>query len=214
MHSFRYPLPLALSVCVLNACSSGSTTPTMATGGAGGESTTGEAGSPSLSATGDAQTPPTTNGTDVEAWLATGVYENWACETASHPQMKVSPHGMNRICSNDLVANFTGGVGAERPAGSASVKELYDDSNTLVGYAVAVKLAAASDAGKNWYWYERVPLDSTAAPHDAKTGVVADGLGGSGTPLSICVSCHTAAGSDTTHTVTKSSDFVYDVAGG
>jgi len=72
-----------------------------------------------------------------------------------------------------------------------------------------VKVAATSNAGKNWYWYERVPLDSPA-PHDAK-GVVADGVGTSGPALDICVGCHTAAGRDDTHTVMKSSDFVYGV---
>jgi len=196
----RYSCALVLfSIGGLAACSSDSNN---ASGAAGSANT-------SAASAGDAQTPPTTNGSDVEVWLKAGSYKDWTCETASHPQMKVSPHGQNRICSNDLVANFTGD--GERPKGSAAVKELFDDSNALVGYAVAVKLAATSDAGKNWYWYERVPLDSTAAPHDAKTGVVADGNGDAGTALSICVGCHTAAGSDATHTVTKSHDFVYDV---
>ena len=192
MYFSRYSFALVLlSMSGLAACSSDSTTST-----------------PSTSA-GDSQTPPSTNGTDVEAWLKAGSYKDWTCETASHPQMKVSPHGQNRICSNDLVANFTGD--GERPKGSAAVKELYDDSDALVGYAVAVKLAAKSDGGKNWYWYERVPLDSMA-PHDAKTGVVADGKGDPNTTaLSICVGCHVAAGSDGMHTVTKSHDFVYDV---
>jgi hypothetical protein len=73
-----------------------------------------------------------------------------------------------------------------------------------------VKTKATSDGGSNWYWYERVPLDS-AAPHNAK-GVVADGLGSEGTASSICVSCHSAAASDSPHTVpsSNSGDFVYD----
>ena len=44
---------------------------------------------------------------------------------------------------------------------------------------------------------ERVPASSTA-PHDAN-GVVADGKGGSGPAMSICVGCHAAAGSDAPH---------------
>src|SRR5882762_6298866 len=60
---------------------------------------------------GDAQTPPTTNGTDVEAWLKKGDYKSWTCETAQHAQLKVSPHGFNRVCSNDIAADFAGAVG-------------------------------------------------------------------------------------------------------
>jgi hypothetical protein len=156
---------------------------------------------------GDAQTPPTTNGADVEAWLETGQYKSWTCETAQHSQLKVSPHGFNRVCSNELATGFTGDVGDERPLNTASVKELYDDAAKLVGYAVGVKVKAKSSGGDGWYWYERVPLDS-AAPHD-KNGVVADGLGSAGTANSICVGCHAGAGSDNLHSVIGSSDFVY-----
>ena len=73
-------------------------------------------------------------------------------------------------------------------------------SPTPVGYAVYLKTKADSAGGANWYWYERVPLDHPA-PHDAR-GVVADGVGSAGPPLSICVSCHGAAGSDPAHTPT------------
>ncbi len=45
---------------------------------------------------GDTQTPPTTNGSAVEAWLKLGDYERWTCETMEHAQLKVSPHGFNR----------------------------------------------------------------------------------------------------------------------
>jgi hypothetical protein len=124
-----------------------------------------------------------------------------------HPQLKVSPHGYNRVCSNDLAAGFTGDVGDERPVNTAAVKELYDDASKLVGYAVGVKVKSKSAGGDAWYWYERVPLDS-AAPHD-KDGVVADGLGSAGAAKSICVGCHAGAGSDATHSVTASSDYVY-----
>jgi hypothetical protein len=156
---------------------------------------------------GDAQTPPTTNGAAVEEWLEQRDYDSWACETSAQPQRKVSPHGFNRVCSNDLAANFMGSVDDERPVGTASVKELYDDAATLVGHAVAVKVRATSDGGDGWYWYERVPLDS-AAPHD-DNGVVADGLGSAGAAKTICVSCHTGAGSDAAHDLMGSSDFVY-----
>ena len=155
---------------------------------------------------GDAQHPPTSNAADVEAWLAQGAYKAWACETVAHSQMKVSPHGKNRICSNALTSTFAGKVGDERPVGSAAVKELYDDTDTLVGYAVYAKVKATSDGGASWYWYERVPTTS-AAPNTA--GIVADGLGSGGRAQSICVGCHAGAGSNDDHTLLGSSDFVY-----
>jgi len=188
MQFYRYLLLISMSAGALTACGSDSTDP---------------------ATPGTAQLPPTTNGTDVETWLKAGSYKSWSCETVSHPQIKVSPHGENRICSNELIANFTGEVDEERPKGSAAVKELYNDDKELVGYAVSVKVADTSDGGANWYWYERLPLDS-AAPHDAK-GVVADGLGTAGPEKTICVGCHAGAGSDDAHFVTKSSDYVYGV---
>jgi len=154
---------------------------------------------------GDAQTPPTTSGADVEAWLKKGQYESWTCETVEHPQLKVSPHGTNRVCANDLAVGFKGD--GERPVGTAAVKELYDDDAKLVGYAVSVKIEAKSAGGDNWYWYERVPTAS-AAPHNAD-GVVADGLGSDGAAKSICVGCHAGAAVDEKHTVMTSGDFVY-----
>src|SRR4051794_4091389 len=107
-----------LPLCALPACGSDDSDP----------------GGTSVTTAGDAQTPPISSGSDVEAWLRTNQYQAWKCEDAPHPQMKVSPHGHNRICSNDLIANFVGT--GERPKGSAAVKELYDDSDELVGYAV------------------------------------------------------------------------------
>ncbi len=179
-----------------------STGGTTATGGAkatGGASATGGA-----TAAGDAQNPPTTNGADVEAWLKTNAYKAWKCETAAHSAAPiVSPHGKNRVCSNDLAAGFTGAVGTERPIKTASVKELYDDASKLVGYAVAVKTKATSDAGSSWYWYERMGTAAAAA----------DGLGSSGVPKDVCVGCHVGAGSDAMHTVMGSSDYVYLQAG-
>ena len=94
--------------------------------------------------TSDAQTPPNSDGKAVEAWLAAGSYLGWSCELQPHAQMKVSPHGQNKICSNELESKFAGAAGSERPVGSAAVKELYDDSATLVGYAVAVKVKRSS----------------------------------------------------------------------
>jgi hypothetical protein len=155
-----------------------------------------------LAADGEAgsQTPPM-GGAVLEAWLATGAYKTWTRESAIHYQRSPSPHGYDRIYSNDVITANAAGTGAW-PAGAAAVKELYTattDTNP-VGYAVYLKTQADSAGGANWYWYERVPL-SSSVPHD-DGGVVADGLGtpDSGTPFTICVNCHGAAGSDVPHT--------------
>ena len=138
----------------------------------------------------------------IEAWLAKGDYNDWQCEPEVHEARSPSPHGFNRICSNDAIASQATGKG-DWPAGAAAVKELYAsaDAKKPVGYAVYLKTKADSAAGANWYWYERVPLDS-AAPHDSK-GVVADGMGDDGPEKSICVGCHVAAGIDAAHTPSK-----------
>jgi hypothetical protein len=147
----------------------------------------------------DDQTPPTSGRTDIESWISAGSYKGWSCEPAVHAARSPSPHGFNRICSNDLIAGAATGTTAW-PKGSAAVKEIYASltATTPTGYAVYLKTDADSAAGANWYWYERVPADSDA-PHDTN-GVVADGKGGGGTPKSICVGCHAAAGVDTAHT--------------
>lgn len=150
----------------------------------------------------DAQLPP--QGHDaIEAWLAEGHYKRWACQPAPHGPLKVSPHGMQRICSNQALSSHPPD-GGEYPVGAASVKELYDAAGTtLVGYAVSLHTKPGTDGG-DWYWYERVPLDHPAMP-DAQ-GVVADGSGDSGRARDLCVSCHIAAGLDADH---PGHDFVY-----
>ncbi len=152
------------------------------------------------SQTSSAQTPPQ-GASNVEAWLTTGSYKAWHCEPTVHASRDPSPHGFNRICSNDVVANGATGTQAWSE-GAAAVKELYASATDTkpVGYAVYLKTASDSADGANWYWYERVPLDSLA-PHDAN-GVVADGMGASGAAKTICVGCHAGAGSDAAHTPT------------
>lgn len=149
--------------------------------------------------TSNEQTPPTSGADAAETWLARADYKAWTCEPAIHASRDPSPHGFNRICSNDLISMNATDTGAW-PKGSAAVKELYASltATTPVGYALYVKTDHSSANGANWYWYERVPLDSEA-PHDAK-GVVANGKGGSGPALMICVGCHAGAGSDVPHT--------------
>lgn len=150
----------------------------------------------------ETQVPPTSGMVDMRAWLDAGHYKKWSCEAASHEARAPSPHGWNRICSNDAISSFAGT--GEYPVDSAAVKELYDATGkTIVGYAVYRHIKAGT-TGDTWYWYEIVPDDS-AAPHDAN-GIVADGNGGSGPAKDICVSCHSATGSDAAH---SGHDFVY-----
>jgi hypothetical protein len=155
----------------------------------------GDDGSMSKSTDGaERQTPPM--GADaLEAWLASGAYKDWQCEEAPHAQRAPSPHAINRICSNALIAdNATGS--ADWPAGAAAVKELFDSpgDEEPSGYAVYLKTAPDSAGGANWYWYERVG-NTTAA----------DGLDERG-----CVNCHAAAGTDAAHTPSAGArDMVY-----
>ena len=158
-------------------------------------------GTPDGGGDGDAQRPPITGRADVEAWLSQGLYKNWKCEAAAHDPRAPSPHGKNRICSNDKLS--AAGAG-EYPVDSAAVKELYDAAGTSVVGIAVYRHVSAGTTGANWYWYERVP-SSSAAPHDAN-GVVADGLGSSGPAKDICVACHQAAGIDAAH---SGHDFVY-----
>jgi hypothetical protein len=65
-----------------------------------------------------AQTPPTTGRVDLEAWIAAGHYRAWHCETAPHASRAPSPHGTDRICSNDLLSASTAGT---YPVGAAAV---------------------------------------------------------------------------------------------
>jgi hypothetical protein len=158
------------------------------------------------------QLPPTTQFTDVEAWLAQGAYKAWHCETAVHAARSPSPHGMNRICNNAKITAQAAGKG-EYPVGAASVKELYDEAGAnIIGYAVAVHTSAGGDTS-NWYWYERNP-SLNAPAKSGSAGLVADGMGPNegvaGTPTAqVCTGCHTAAGIDAPHNTTDSHDFVY-----
>ncbi len=137
------------------------------------------------------QTPPS-GAVAVDAWLAQGYYKSWHCEADVHAGRAPTPHGFNRICSNNAIAENVAGT-APWPAGAAAVKELHASvaGGAPIGYAVYVKQDANSNGGANWYWYEKLP---------APDGVIADGKGDSGAAMTICVGCHTGAGSDPEHT--------------
>jgi hypothetical protein len=158
----------------------GGTTHSAGSGGDAGAAFEGKAPS--------SQFPPTT-ASEMEAWLDGEHYLEWACEEEATVKDFGTPpihvHGASsRVCSNVLLATSRSGT---LPAGVASVKEVYDDSGSLVVRAVAAKVQADSDEGNGWYWYE---------------GESAAGFG-----LSSCTGCHAAAGSDDDHP--GAGDFVY-----
>jgi hypothetical protein len=67
---------------------------------------------------------------------------------------------------------------ASHPIGASIVKEMYDGSGKLQGWAVMVKTSADSAGGKGWFWYE---ITSTI---DGSKPVAS----GNGVPL--CFGCH------------------------
>jgi hypothetical protein len=150
---------------------------------------------------GSAETPPITNGPDVEAWLRAGDYKSWHCEPMPpHAPRGPSPHGgFNRVCSNDVVNPIATEADAGAwPQGVASVKELYNSASdsTPEGYAVTVKTEPSSASGANWFFYERLTDGTIETP--------------GGLNASVCVGCHGEAGQDSAHTTsTGSRDFIY-----
>lgn len=160
MHTLLASLTCTLALCApLAACTDAPTSPT-----------TGDRL--------DAPQLPPRGAADLDAWLAAGYYKDWHCEPTPHAARAPSPHGTNRICSNDAIATATG-TGAY-PVGAAAVKELYDEAGASVAKrAVYRKLADGTD-GSNWYWFEG----------DRATAAV-DGAG-----VAACVGCHAHAERD------------------
>ena len=144
----------------------------------------------------DPQLPPM-GGANVEAWLAKGYFLQWRCETAAHAARPPSPHGVDLVCSNNVISG-AGGAGPF-PAGAAAVKQIFDAvGGKVIGHAVYRKLAADSAGGAGWYWYENDPRFTPA--------ILGDGVGGSPGEMGACVGCHRAAGPDFAATAR---DFVY-----
>lgn len=117
---------------------------------------------------------------DAPTWLAAGHYQAWHCEAAPHAGRPPSPHGKNRICSNDALSTAATG---EFPVGAASVKEIYEGDD-IFAYAIARKLTTGA-GGDGWYWYEANP-----------DKVYANGEGAGS-----CTGCHARAARDFVFTV-------------
>ena len=139
---------------------------------------------------GSSQIPPI-GASAVTAWLASGVYKSWHCEPAVHAARPPSPHNVDRVCSNDVIANSATGS-APWPKGAAAVKELFASTTATTpgGYAVYLKTQADSANGANWYYYGSLTAGGTPV----------DGMGTDATVMSTCTICHLAAGSDAAHT--------------
>src|SRR5262245_11858124 len=73
-----------------------------------------------LSPSDSAQTPAMGEA-ETAAWLEAGSFRNWTCEPEVHQARSPSPHGFNRICSNDVISRNVSASG-EWPVGAAAVK--------------------------------------------------------------------------------------------
>ena len=128
----------------------------------------------------DPQLPPR-GSDDLLAWIEAGHYQSWSCEPEAHPARTGSPHGNNRICSNELLAASTG-IGPY-PVGAAGIKEIISDSGSISLYALYRKVEAGT-GGDSWYWFE------------GKRGDIASNGEGDST----CTGCHSRAPRDFVYT--------------
>lgn len=118
-----------------------------------------------------------TNGGALLPWLQAREYAAFPKESKVHAS--TGPHGgsVRTYITPSLDASLAAKA-TEHPMGAAMVKELYGGGSEVTGWAVAVKTAATSAAGDNWYWYEIFGTTSATKP-------VADGKG-----LPGCKGCH------------------------
>jgi hypothetical protein len=115
------------------------------------------------------------------AFLREGKYKSWARE--SEIRITNAPHNEHVLTYLNTILDESMKSGkSDHPAGSAAVKEMYDEAKNLAGWAVSVKTEGDSDGGKNWYWYEVTsPIDPSQ--------IVVEGP-------RLCISCHRRGGRD------------------
>jgi hypothetical protein len=133
----------------------------------------------------DPQLPPR-GSADLPEWIAAGHYQAWRCEPVRHAGRSPSPHGTNRICSNDALHAATGR--GDFPVGAASVKEIFD-GDRISAYAVS-RRTTTSTGGESWYWYEGNQGNAAA----------------NGQNLDGCTGCHGRAERDFVFTVVSVSE--------
>lgn len=115
------------------------------------------------------------------SYLQAGSYKSFAAkESGRHPT--IGPHTkigwpVRVFLGPKIDASLKAGH-ASHPVGSSIVKEMYDGSGKLQGWAVMVKTSADSAGGKGWFWYEVTSTTDGSKP-------VASG---NGVPL--CFGCH------------------------
>jgi hypothetical protein len=120
------------------------------------------------------------------SYLQSGAYKKFVAKEASrHPSR--GPHTkvgwpVRVFMDAKIDASMKAG-NKSHPKGSSIVKEMYDDTGDLQGWAVMVKTDAKSNGGKGWFWYEVTSTTDGSKPVAA----------GNGVPL--CFGCH-ALGKD------------------
>lgn len=115
----------------------------------------------------------------LQDWLIAGHYKAWPHESKLHPSE--GPHETVKVFLSPVLAKSLGQKSTQHPVGAAAVKEIYKDG-AQAGWAVSVKLAANSNEGKDWYWYE--VFSTQPKPKGAFQG----------TGFRICRDCHFEGG--------------------
>ncbi len=145
------------------------------------EGAMGPAMQPVAETPGRVDSPVPTNKNDLFKYLQDGSYKQFAAKESSD-HASAGPHTtfglpVRVFLDPKLDASLKGG-NSQHPAGSSAVKEMYDASGKLQGWAAMVKTQADSQTGAGWFWYE---IRSTT---DGSTPVAS----GNGIPL--CFGCH------------------------
>jgi len=125
---------------------------------------------------------PPTEPQALNRFLQAGTYKNWPRESAPHPSRGPHPVTVLTYLNPAMQASLAAG-NKDHPAGSAIVKELFDDKGKIRGWAVSVKTEAKSRLGKGWYWYEVLSPEAGARADYAGQGLL------------LCSACH-ATGRD------------------
>jgi hypothetical protein len=114
---------------------------------------------------------------ELRAFLDAGSYRNWAKESEFHPS--TGPHGgsVRTYYSPKAAAALMAGA-AVFPEGAAAIKEAANDAG-VYGQSVWIKVQAASDAGRGFFWFERFQRD------DGSEDVYGNARGSAQ-----CVGCH------------------------
>lgn len=120
-----------------------------------------------------AQPLPPHEGDALKQWLQQGHYKAWQAESVIHDSE--GPHfGKVRAFLNPTLFESMVTKNDAHPVGSVAVKELYENGDTVKGWAVAIKTTLEEGGGSNWYWYENY-----------KDETIKDGQG-----IFLCKACH------------------------